>query len=345
MSTDYYGHPQQPVNTNEAQVLLNKTLIDPTITVNGSDVDLTALSGGAAAGALTGATLAANVHASSLTSVGTLAALTVTAPIAGSVTGLAATATALATPRAINGQNFDGTAAITVAAAAGTLTGATLAAGVTASSLTSVGTLASLAVSGLLATNRDGIAAATTDGIVMANATAASAGVTVQQSPRLRFRSNVWNSTGGGTNNTDDWFIESVPQTAASPVGALYFKSSLNGAGYTTGMVLSSSGSLTITGNELTLPAGGNITFPGRGYITGGATDGIWMFRDAATTHGFALDAHNADAVMRVRTRDQASYASVDALGYSVSGAAGASKGAGAVTSITVVNGIVTAIS
>lgn len=47
----------------------------------------------AAAGTLTGATLAANVLASSLTSVGTLAALTVTATITGSVSGNAATVT------------------------------------------------------------------------------------------------------------------------------------------------------------------------------------------------------------------------------------------------------------
>lgn len=76
------------------------------------------------ASALTGTTLAASVVSSSLTSVGTLATLTVTATIVGSITGnaggssasctgLAATATALATPRAIYGNNFDGTAALT----------------------------------------------------------------------------------------------------------------------------------------------------------------------------------------------------------------------------------------
>ena len=100
---------------------------------------------------LTGATLASTVLASSLTSVGTLATLTVTAQITGSISGastscsgnaatatLAADATTLETPRNINGVSFDGSSNITVAAAAGTLTGATLAAGVTASSLTSV---------------------------------------------------------------------------------------------------------------------------------------------------------------------------------------------------------------
>ena len=52
-----------------------------------------AVVGVADAGALTGATLASNVLASSLTSVGTLSALTVTATIVGSINGNAATAT------------------------------------------------------------------------------------------------------------------------------------------------------------------------------------------------------------------------------------------------------------
>ena len=105
-----------------------------------------------AAGDLTGTTLASNVVASSLTSVGTLSSLnvsgTITGDVTGDLTGNADTATILATARAINGVNFDGSAAITVTAAAGTLTGATLASGVTASSLTSVGTLTGLTTSG-----------------------------------------------------------------------------------------------------------------------------------------------------------------------------------------------------
>ena len=118
----------------------------------------------AAAGTLTGSTLAAGVTASSLTSVGTLGTLTVTAPITGSVTGAsgstsgnAATATALQTARTINGTSFDGTGNITVTAAAGTLTGTTLNSGVTASSLTSVGTLGSLTVSGALSSGSESI--------------------------------------------------------------------------------------------------------------------------------------------------------------------------------------------
>ena len=102
-----------------------------------------------AAGDLTGTTLASNVVASSLTSVGTLTSLNVSGTITGNVTGnCSGTATSLATARAINGVDFDGSADITVTAAAGTLSGATLASGVTASSLTSVGTLTGLTTSG-----------------------------------------------------------------------------------------------------------------------------------------------------------------------------------------------------
>ena len=80
--------------------------------------------GAAAAGTLTGATLASNVLASSLTSVGTLSALTVTATIVGSINGNAATATSA-----------------TSATTAGTVTTAAQ------PSITSVGTLTSLTVS------------------------------------------------------------------------------------------------------------------------------------------------------------------------------------------------------
>lgn len=123
-----------------------------------ADGTISAQTSAAAAGALTGSTLSANVTSSSLTSVGTLGSLTVTNPIVGSVTGSsssttgnAATATKLESARLINGVAFDGTSDITISAsssstAAADLTGSTLSANVTASSLTSVGTLGSLDV-------------------------------------------------------------------------------------------------------------------------------------------------------------------------------------------------------
>lgn len=150
---------------------------DATQFLDGTGVFSVPVTGAAAAGTLTGATLAAGVLASSLTSVGVLATLTVTAPIVGSVTGAsgstsgnAATATAFQTPRLINGVSFDGSANITVAAAAGTLTGATLAANVLASSLTSVGVLATLTVTAAIVGSVTGASGSTTGNAATATA-------------------------------------------------------------------------------------------------------------------------------------------------------------------------------
>ena len=128
-------------NAGTATTLQNSRNINGVLFNGSADITVTA-----AAGTLTGTTLAAGITASSLTSVGTLTGLSVTAAISGSITGNAGTATKLAAAVNINGVAFDGSAPITVTAAAGTLTGATLAAGITASSLTSVGTLTGLSV-------------------------------------------------------------------------------------------------------------------------------------------------------------------------------------------------------
>ena len=90
--------------------------------VKSSNTDYDVSWGTIAAETLGGTTLKSTVTGSSLTSVGTLANLTVTNPISGSVTGSAESV------------------------AASNLTGTTLASGVTGSSLTSVGTLGSLSV-------------------------------------------------------------------------------------------------------------------------------------------------------------------------------------------------------
>jgi hypothetical protein len=92
---------------------------------------------------LTGSTLAANVVTSSLTSTGTLAALTVTAPIAGSITGNAGTATSATT--------------------AGTVTTAAQ------PTITSVGTLTSLTTSGVITgTNTTASTSSTTGALLIA---------------------------------------------------------------------------------------------------------------------------------------------------------------------------------
>ena len=94
----------------------------------------------------------------------------------------------------------------------------------------------------------------------------------------------------------------------------------------------------------VTMANGASLTFGNAGYITGNSVTGQFLWRNQAANAGVGVDVAT-DAVFKVRTRAHTGYATVDALGYSVSGVAGASKAAGPVTSITVVNGIVTAIS
>lgn len=69
---------------------------------------------------------------------------------------------------------------------------------------------------------------------------------------------------------------------------------------------------------------------------------GTLLNGDQSAGIGFDL---TTDALLKIRTRAQTGYATVDCLGLKASGVAGASFGPSAVASITVVNGIITAIS
>jgi hypothetical protein len=434
----------------------------------------------AAAGTLTGATLAAGVLASSLTSVGVLGALTVTAPIVGSVTGSsgfttgkAATATVLAVARLINGVSFNGSADITITsvADAGLLTGATLAATVVASSLTSVGTLTSLKVSGSLsagtaaappsgvegyvvstsasdprglmsaqystdtvgarihlrkgrgteavpttmvtgdvlgrirfsgydganylqsgsidvvstgtiaatrvpsymafsvatdaapsvltemlrltttgmtyggALNLGGVGAA---GLTMQNTTPATAGVPVQFGPRFLMSGAAWDTVGLAS-HTAKLFLEIQP-TSTSPIGgSINFGFQVDAGTITYPMIVSSTGNLTtlgtinMQGSQIQVAAGAQIFWGGRANLTSPANGQLKVTNNAISA-GVGFDV-STDSLMLLRTRAFTGYATLDCLGLKASGVPGASFGPAAVASITVVNGIVTAIS
>ncbi len=83
------------------------------------------------------------------------------------------------------------------------------------------------------------LATTSTDGWVLSNTTAATGGATVQISPRLRLRGNAWDTAAS---QTDDFFIENLPVSAATPSGILKFGHSLNGAAATYPMTLTSAG-------------------------------------------------------------------------------------------------------
>ena len=140
-------------------LVTNADLVNTATTVNGTSCTLgSTCTATAAAGTLTGATLAAGVTASSLTSFGN-APTVANAVLSGTPTGagssivvngvtcsLAGSCTVNPPGGAsttVNGQTCTLGGTCTVTVDAGTLTGTTLAAGVVTSSLTSVGTIAS----------------------------------------------------------------------------------------------------------------------------------------------------------------------------------------------------------
>lgn len=206
-------------------------------------------------------------------------------------------------------------------------------------------------VNGNINIHKPGIAVTSTDGLILDNATAAAAGAQ-QMSPRLRFDGFGWKTDATAGSQAVSFINELLPvQGAAAPTANLVWKYAVNGGAYgVTPMTLSSIGVLTlaaglITNSTVTIPSGSGLQLNNTGYIYGvtGVT-GQWTLTNTAISAGVGLDVAT-DAVLKVRTRAQTGYATVDALGYQASGAAGVSFGPAAVASITVVNGIVTAIS
>lgn len=132
-----------------------------------------------------------------------------------------------------------------------------------------------------------------------------------------------------------------LPGMAFASEPSLGFRRS--GAGTITGQAaLIVTGSIT-SGNNVSVAAAAALFWATSTEVRAPAS-GKLNITNTGNTIGVGVDVLT-DAVLKIRTRAQTGYATVDALGYSVSGAAGASKAAGPVTSITVVNGIVTAIS
>lgn len=291
---------------------------------------------------------------------------------------LAAAATVLATPRTINGVSFNGSANITVPADASTLTG-TLADGRLSANVPLLN--AANVFTATQTVTKDALAVTSTDALVLQNTTAATSGVAVQQSPRLRLRSQVWNTTATAATNTNDWIVESVPVSAAVPSGLLKFGSSLNGGAYTFPLTLSSAGLLSVvTGGKYGFAGVSNaLQLNGTATAVSGSNGGNYFYVDNGTVivNSAVLTISNGgtpvasfastvngqlqvttgnqgagvgfdvatDTVFKLRTRAQSGYATLDCLGLKASGVAGVSFGPAHPASITIVNGIVTAAS
>lgn len=198
------------------------------------------------------------------------------------------------------------------------------------------------------------LAAVSTDGVLLENMTLATAGIPVQMAPRLRFRGHAWNTTGGGSEATNDFFLESVPVSQASPNGLFRFASSFNGGATTYPLILTHTGGLTLLGginaagalqsdSDMNAGASSFIYWSARTLMSAPSNGQVNMTLQNQTA-GIGFD-FITDAILKIRTRAQTGYATVDCLGLKASGVAGVSFGPAAIASITIVNGIVTAAS
>ncbi len=162
------------------------------------------------------------------------------------------------------------------------------------------------------------LATTPTDGVVLANSTAATAGVPVQMSPRIRLRSNVWNTTVTATTNTNDWSLESVPVSGTTTTGLFKFGSSINGGAYTYPLTVTSAGALTalssiISGATVAVGSGSSLAWTPDGFGSLSApANGQFNFRNAANSAGIGLDVAT-DSLLKLRTRAQTANAALSA--------------------------------
>ncbi len=201
-------------------------------------------------------------------------------------------------------------------------------------------TTPSITTSGTL--TNDAIAAVSTDGFVLQNTTPATSLATVQQSPRLRLRSQVWNTTSVAATNTNDFFIESVPLSGSSPSGVLKVGSSLNGAAATYPLTLSSTGGMILLGG-VTVSDGSGMIWSTRGGIgrpangvlqvyTAGFSSFVEMVVAATASLQLGQDVNGAAVSQTFQAAN--GITGTDKTGGNLTLASGKGTGAGAVSSL-----------
>lgn len=147
--------------------------------------------------------------------------------------------------------------------------------------------------------------------------------------------SQTWNSAGVTFTGVEF----SVVNTASAAASLLF--NLLAGAGGATSVF-----SVRVDGRIVTaaaIEAGATFAFywNGRSSYTSPA-DGQINWTNNAASAGVGFD-FATDAILKIRTRAQSAYATIDALAYRASGVAGVDFGPGLPTSLTIVKGIVTA--
>ena len=173
-------------------------------------------------------------------------------------------------------------------------------------------------LSGILTTSVDGIASTSSDGMILQNSTAATAGTTVQMSPRQKWCGTAWDTAAS---QTVCFFAETLPATAATPTGTWKLGYSLNGAAPSYPMTVSSAGVVTATSlapqSSTINGASAAFYWLGRTMLRSNA-DGTLQVTNNAQSAGVGLDVAT-DNIFKVRTRAQTGDAAVSASIYSSS--------------------------
>lgn len=190
--------------------------------------------------------------------------------------------------------------------------------------------------------NKLALATTSTRGLLVQNTTAATSGVTVQISPRTEWLGTAWDTAAS---ETVAFFAEVLPATAGTPTGIWRLGSLINGSlGAFYPIIAHSDGSVDF-GTSIQVRDGANVNYGSTFSHSWAPANGKLNLTTNNEVAGVGLD-FITDAVMKIRTRAQTGYATVDALGYNASGVAGISTtvtSAGLVgKTITFVNGIIT---
>ncbi len=192
------------------------------------------------------------------------------------------------------------------------------------------------------------IGTTSTDCVLIANNTPATAGVTVQLSPRVRLSGTAWT---GSASKTVSFFTEVLPATAATPTGTWKLGYILEGVAATYPMTLTSSGIITslnsiFSGSNVSIAAGSEYGWinNSRSSISSSA-DGKVNIGIAGGGTGVGLDV-TTDGIFKGRNRAQSAYATTDWGAYRLSGTMMVSSttptissGFGTSPSVTVSNG------
>jgi len=177
-------------------------------------------------------------------------------------------------------------------------------------------------ISGAITIPVSGNGTTPTDALTLINQTLSNSVTTIQAPPCIDLTGHVWNGTTAA-DNTNQWFICSLPSDGATPSGLLKFGSSLNGGAATYPLTVTNAGALTAAGGitaglSVGIGATSAVIWSARSQIYAPA-DGQFILGNNGLTAGIGFDV-TTDSTLKGRVRAQNAYGLTDWGGYLLSG-------------------------